>query len=237
MAGLAARVAEWERGRVELSMMLALTFTTGIIDAIGYLGLDRVFTANMTGNVVILGMALAGADGLPILGPLLAFIGFVVGAGIAAGIQRTARPGWSGVTTTVLTCCALFPLILGIIVEIHRPAAHTPLALTVTGLLGLAMGGQAATARRIGVKEITTVVITSTITGLASDSKLAGGTGKFTGRRLWAIGLMGLGAVCGALLLQLSLGIAMIVAGALILLVIVTGHAIRPRKEHVETTA
>jgi hypothetical protein len=38
--------------------MLALTFTTGIVDAVGYLGLDRVFTANMTGNVVILGMAL-----------------------------------------------------------------------------------------------------------------------------------------------------------------------------------
>ena len=46
--------------RMHLSLMLALTFTTGINDAVGYLGLDKVFTGNMTGNVVILGMALAG---------------------------------------------------------------------------------------------------------------------------------------------------------------------------------
>ena len=49
---------------VHLVLMLALTFATGIIDAVGYLGLDRVFTGNMTGNVVILGMALLGADGV-----------------------------------------------------------------------------------------------------------------------------------------------------------------------------
>jgi uncharacterized membrane protein YoaK (UPF0700 family) len=40
---------------MHLVLMMVLTFTTGIIDAVGYLGLDRVFTANMTGNVVILG--------------------------------------------------------------------------------------------------------------------------------------------------------------------------------------
>ena len=70
---------------VHLALMLALTFATGIIDAVGYLGLDRVFTGNMTGNVVILGMALLGADGLPVLGPLVALAGFVAGAaGVAA---------------------------------------------------------------------------------------------------------------------------------------------------------
>lgn len=41
-------------GTVHLALMLALTFATGIIDAVGYLGLDRVFTGNMTGNVVVL---------------------------------------------------------------------------------------------------------------------------------------------------------------------------------------
>src|SRR5690606_36157903 len=61
-----------DRDRLHLVLMLALTFSTGIADAVGYLGLDRVFTGNMTGNVVILGMALAGADGLPVAGPLLA---------------------------------------------------------------------------------------------------------------------------------------------------------------------
>ena len=43
--------------------LLALTFTTGLIDAASYLGLGHVFTANMTGNVVLLGFGIAGAAG------------------------------------------------------------------------------------------------------------------------------------------------------------------------------
>lgn len=55
--------------RLDLAMLLLLTFSTGMVDAIGYLGFDKVFTGNMTGNVVILGMGLAGADGVPVLRP------------------------------------------------------------------------------------------------------------------------------------------------------------------------
>jgi uncharacterized membrane protein YoaK (UPF0700 family) len=47
--------------------MLALAVSTGIIvDAAGYLGLDRVFTGNMTGNVAVPGMAPAGFIGVSI---------------------------------------------------------------------------------------------------------------------------------------------------------------------------
>ena len=62
--------------------MVALTFATGMLDAVGYLGLDRVFTGNMTGNVVILGMGLAAAGGLPVAGPLAALGGYVCGAAV-----------------------------------------------------------------------------------------------------------------------------------------------------------
>ena len=88
----------WDDARRHLVLMLALTFTTGIVDAVGYLGLDRVFTANMTGNVVILGMALAGADDLPVLGPAHRAGGFLAArrsAGACCGPHpragRTAR--------------------------------------------------------------------------------------------------------------------------------------------------
>lgn len=60
--------------RLDLAMLLLLTFSTGMVDAIGYLGFDKVFTGNMTGNVVILGMGLAGADGVPVLRPALALL-------------------------------------------------------------------------------------------------------------------------------------------------------------------
>jgi uncharacterized membrane protein YoaK (UPF0700 family) len=81
---------------LHLGLMLALTFSTGVIDAVGYLGLDRVFTGNMTGNVVILGMALAGADDLPIVGPVVALVLFMLGALIAGRTLRPVAAGWSG---------------------------------------------------------------------------------------------------------------------------------------------
>jgi len=43
--------------------LLVLTFTTGVIDAASYLGLGHVFTANMTGNIVLLGFGIAGGSG------------------------------------------------------------------------------------------------------------------------------------------------------------------------------
>src|SRR2546421_6567796 len=68
--------------------LLVLTFTTGMVDAVSYLGLGHIFTANMTGNVVLLGFALAGAGQVSIPASLLAIAAFVAGA---AGARRL---GW-----------------------------------------------------------------------------------------------------------------------------------------------
>src|ERR1700757_420797 len=59
---------------------MVLTFTTGLVDAVSYLGLGHVFTANMTGNVVLLGFGIAGAGGLPVLAPAISLLAFAVGA-------------------------------------------------------------------------------------------------------------------------------------------------------------
>src|SRR5260370_37475367 len=74
--------------------LLVLTFTTGVVDAVSYLGIGHVFTANMTGNIVFLGFGLAGSGGLPVLAPLISLGAFLLGAG-AGGVlgRRTAgRP-------------------------------------------------------------------------------------------------------------------------------------------------
>src|SRR5881397_3790090 len=65
--------------------LLALTFTTGLVDAVSYLGLGRVFTANMTGNVVLLGFGIAGSGGLPVLAPIISLVAFLLGA-VVGGI-------------------------------------------------------------------------------------------------------------------------------------------------------
>jgi hypothetical protein len=79
------------------------------------------------------------------------------------------------------------------------------------------MGIQAATARFLAVKDVTTVVVTSTITGLAADSVLGSGKGGGTPRRALAVVLILLGALVGAALLKISLGVALLVAGLVVL--------------------
>src|SRR5579872_3157349 len=71
--------------------LLALTFTTGLVDAVSYLALGHVFTANMTGNVVLLGFGIAGSGGLPVLAPVVSLLAFVLGAG--AGGMLVKRIG------------------------------------------------------------------------------------------------------------------------------------------------
>lgn len=210
-----------------LGLMLALTFTTGIVDAVGYLGLDRVFTGNMTGNVVILGMALAGGTGLPILGPLIALAAFMAGAAVGGRVLKsdahawTARHTWLFAGVGVVVLGAALPAVL-----VDSPSRS--LQYAVTAALGLAMGCQAATARHIAVKDVTTVVVTSTITGLASDSVLGRGEGQPWRRRAAAIALIALGALTGAALLKVHIGWALLLAGAIIGAVAILGHAARP---------
>src|SRR6516225_5702427 len=85
--------AAFKRGAVSVRhpltrALLALTFTTGLVDAVSYLALGRVFTANMTGNVVLLGFGIAGSGGLPVVAPLVSLGAFLIGAG-----ARGARTG------------------------------------------------------------------------------------------------------------------------------------------------
>src|SRR5262249_58842706 len=68
--------------------LLALTFTTGLVDASSYLGLGHVFTANQTGNVVLLAAGIAGSGNLPGLGPLVSLGAFAVGAGAAGVVPK-----------------------------------------------------------------------------------------------------------------------------------------------------
>lgn len=218
----------WDDARRHLVLMLALTFTTGIVDAVGYLGLDRVFTANMTGNVVILGMGLAGADDLPVLGPALALAGFLVGAALGGRVLRSAPAGWSDRTSGTFATTGVVAIALGVGAIVAPPQEGGLWALTVTTVLALAMGLQAASARRLAVKDVTTVVVTSTLTGLAADSRLAGGTGDGWARRALAVVLILVGAAVGALLLRASgeqgVGVGMLVAGVLALAVAALGH-------------
>lgn len=202
--------------RINLAAALALTFTTGMVDAIGYLGLDRVFTANMTGNVVILAIGLTGTSALPVAGPMVAMVGFFLGAAFAGRWLRGAAPGWHTRTTISLVATGTVVIAISAGVRIWEPVLGSPWALAVTAIIGIAMGGQATTARRLAVSDVPTVVVTATLTNLAADSPLGAGTNQRWRRRAGAVAFLALGAAVGALLLQVSLPVSLAATGALI---------------------
>jgi uncharacterized membrane protein YoaK (UPF0700 family) len=196
--------------------LLTLTFSTGLVDAASYLGLGRVFTANMTGNVVLLGFGLAGAGGLPIISPILSLAAFLLGSGLGAVLGRLpqrAHTAHLGVTLALEVTLVGAAAILAATLDL-RP--NTFGGDTMVVILAFAMGARNATVRRIGVPDMTTTVLTMTLTGLAADSRLAGGPGTGTLRRTSAV-VMLTGAISGALLLKSSLALPLALAAVLVL--------------------
>ncbi|MGW9402675.1 YoaK family protein [Arthrobacter sp. NPDC055585] len=217
--------------RVHLWLMLALTFSTGVIDAVGYLGLDNVFTGNMTGNVVLLGMAFAGGAELPILRPALALVFFMLGAALAGRMLRRGPEGWSWRVSVAVMVVAAWITLLAVFTAVVDVQANEVLGSITTSSMATAMGVQAATAKRLKVAEITTVVVTSTITGLAADSRLAGGDSKFWARRALAIALILAGAVAGAAALNVGLWLGLALSAVISTAVAVFGYV----RHHRET--
>jgi uncharacterized membrane protein YoaK (UPF0700 family) len=206
-------------------LMLALTLVTGVVDAASYLKLGHVFVANMTGNVVFLGFALAGAGGLSVATSLTAIAAFLLGAfagGLLAARSATHRGhllrGASFVQGTLVGLALLVAVLIS-----EPPSSGARYALLVP--LALAMGVQNAAAQRLAIPELTTTVLTRTLTGLASESSWIGGPGAQLGRRLLAVAAMLLGALTGGLLvLHASIAAALAVACVVVLAVALTVH-------------
>ncbi len=198
--------------------LLVLTFTTGLVDAASYLGLGHVFTANMTGNIVLLGFGIAGSGGLPVIAPLVSLGAFLAGAG-AGGVlaARTEKrdPGRLALALAIEISAIGVAALVAQVIDVQPSRFSSDI---VIALLALAMGVRNATVRRIGAADLTTTVLTMTLTGLAADSPAAGGKGEGSARRIAAVAAMLTGAVAGALLLKRSLALPLAAAAALALL-------------------
>ncbi|WP_422758513.1 YoaK family protein [Paenarthrobacter sp. C1] len=211
----------WNR-RV-LWLLMGLTFGTGIVDAIGYLALNHVFIGNMTGNIVILGMALVGADKLPVLGPLLAMLCFSLGAS-AAGVALRSKPSiWPGSATVLLLLAGALVLSMGALSLVLRDPDSSA-QLVMSSVSAWAMGMQAYVARKLAIRDVTTVVVTSTLTAFAGELFIRPSMKSLLNRRAAAILAMLLGAAVGALMVHLSTGYALVFAGLIIVVVSILGH-------------
>ncbi|MFC9343505.1 YoaK family protein [Streptomyces sp. NPDC057021] len=197
-------------------LMLTLTLVTGLVDAVSFLGLGQVFVANMTGNVALLGFALAGAGGLSAPASLVSLASFLAGAvaGGRFGARFAAHRG--RLLASALALQAGLVAAALVVALVAHDTVGPPGRYTLIVALGLAMGMQTAVARRIGVPDLTTTVLTQTLTGLASDSAPAGGDDPRPGRRILSVLAMVLGALVGALLLDAGLAVVLGVALALL---------------------
>jgi len=160
-------------------MLLALTGAAGCLDAIGFLALGHVFTANMTGNTVLLGLHVAQEQGAAAVRSLVALLGFGVGLVIGALIvERSvdATP-WPravtqalGLEVVILAVFAIGSYLTAVIREVWE-------AQTLIALSAIAMGIQSAAARRLDVPGIATTYLTGTftsaVTGLVAKSRRA----------------------------------------------------------------
>jgi uncharacterized membrane protein YoaK (UPF0700 family) len=182
-------------------LLVAMTLVTGLVDASSYLVLGHVFVANMTGNIVFLAFALAGASGFSILASLVALGSFVLGSlggGLLGSRLGQHRGRLLSITAALQTLLLSAAAVLAVLSGNPLPTGYSYGLIIV---LGIAMGLQNATARKLAVPDLTTTVLTLTIVGIAADSRIAGGSGSRAGRRLIAVAAMLVGALVGSLLI------------------------------------
>ena len=129
---------------------------------------------------------------MPVAGPAIALAAFMGGAAVGGRVLRGDLHAWTPRHTWLFACVGAV-LLLAAVPAVLADSPGRGLQYAITAALGAAMGCQAATARHIAVKDVTTVVVTSTLTGLASDSVLGRGEGQPWKRRAGAIVLIGLG--------------------------------------------
>ncbi|WP_165977926.1 YoaK family protein, partial [Nonomuraea diastatica] len=195
------------------ALLVLLTVVTGIVDAVSFLGLHGVFAANMTGNVVFLGFALAGEERPTVWGSLVALLSFTAGAW-ATG--RTTRRATNPRRAFVLLTAAHALLAAAALVTAQLAGFREPPGqAALIALLACGMGIQSASVRELAVPDMNTNVLTTTLTALFAE-----GPGRASLRRAAGVAAMFLGALGGATL-HVTTGPVPALAAATVLLALV----------------
>jgi uncharacterized membrane protein YoaK (UPF0700 family) len=207
-------------------LLVALTLVTGLVDSFSYLVLGHVFVANQTGNVVFFAFALAGVHGFSATASIAAIGCFAVGALIAGRLGRSLagrRELLLGVTTGVQAVIVAETVTMTALTSVPIPVG---LRYALIAALSVTMGVQNGTARKLAVPDLTTTVLTLTITGVAADGPLAGATGARVARRLISVAAMFVGALVGAVLvLRVHIVYPLVIALVILAVVAVTAVA------------
>jgi uncharacterized membrane protein YoaK (UPF0700 family) len=178
-------------------LLIGLTVVTGLVDAFSFVTLGHVFVANMTGNVVFFGFAVAGVGNVSAVASLVAVVTFTAGAALGGRLGREPRPHRGFLLAVACLVQAALVLASALVVVVVGTGLMVT-QLVLVALLAVAMGGQNAVVRRLGVPDLTTTVLTLTVTGLVADASPA----PVRVRRVLAVLAMFLGALIGGVLLR-----------------------------------
>ncbi|OXN01137.1 YoaK family protein [Bifidobacterium vansinderenii] len=208
--------------------LVLLTFVAGLVDALSYLALGHVFVANVTGNIVFLGFAIAHAQGFVWWTSALTLVSFIVGALIGGRIIH--HFGSNHAKHLLVSTCVQLVFVVAALIGIYllnrfsaelpmggtgalaaerssAPSLNFPTAshidlhiIMLIMLLAPAMGIQNSTARKLSVPDLPTTVLTMTLTGMVADTSAHGHEQSKLGRRIVVMVALAFGALTGALL-------------------------------------
>jgi uncharacterized membrane protein YoaK (UPF0700 family) len=154
------------------SLVLLLVWAAGSVDAIGFFSLNHVFTANMTGNTVLLGLSLGQGRSLAALSNLVALAGFAAGVALGALIvEKGKQPGtWDRHVTAALFLEAMMLAAFTVLWHLAPQGRQrgSEVLYVLIAFSALAMGIQSAAVRRLNLPGVATTYVTGTITSLFS---------------------------------------------------------------------
>ncbi len=185
-------------------LLVGLTFSSGAVDAISFIALGKVFTAFMTGNVVFLGLGVAGAGGPAVPRVLIAIGAFAVGVSAATRIVgvSTGSVVWPRRVTAALSLALVLEAVFLAVWAVTAGRPGTASGDVLAALFSLAMGAQSGAVMALAVKGVFTTAATATVIFLTRDAAAWRASAPAERARLAGVlvALLG-GAAAGGLLL------------------------------------
>jgi|SRR5579884_1022943 len=211
--------------------LMALAAGAGATDAASYLGLGHVFTANMTGNTVLLALAAVKGSGADALRSATALGGFSLGVAGGVAVLGARRRRWPALAARAF---ALETIALAALLGLWEAVGVRPARFALIALAAAAMGAQSAAVRASDVRGVNTTYMTSTlqnaIARLVQRERRAGAEQRAPGLpgATWLV--YGFGALAGAWATQ-AWSAAVIAAPLIVLLAIAAAAALQAEKE------
>ena len=219
-------------------LLVCLTFGTGAVDAISFLGLGKVFTAMMSGNIVLLGLAAGSSAGPEAVRSVISLVVFALGVFAASWLIRDSAESsvWPAGLTMALVCGAIAQA--GVLAGWLGASGHPNgvFKAVLVGFSALAMGLQGGAVARLGVSGVTTTYVTGTLTGLIGGLALRSGTRRELTRRAVMLVALLIGAACGALLLTYGRSGAPALPLAITVVVVATAIYRLPRAQTLDAS-